>query len=76
MAQYHVDTFVPPAPGCNDKRKSSGWDQKGCEAYAAFLNHYAQHGWRLHSADVRTMTTAGCSGPQHATLLVCVFEKP
>ena len=72
MVQYHVDAFVPPASGCSTS--DSGWDPKRCEDFTAFLNHYADQGWRLHSSEYREVLTKGCGGGKGAWL-VCVFER-
>lgn len=72
MCQYHVDTFVPPAPGCN--KPDMGWDQARCKHFAEFLNAYAAKGWKLHSCEYRTVVVRGCSSTKAVTL-VCVFES-
>ncbi|EKP0305219.1 MULTISPECIES: DUF4177 domain-containing protein [Aeromonas] len=69
---YKVDTFIPTVSGCG--AKDNGWDSKRCEQFQAFLNQYAESGWRLHSSDFREVTVAGCGGGKGAWL-VCVFEK-
>ena len=73
MYRYHVDAFVPPAPGCGGK-SDKGWDHTRCEQFAEFLNGYGQRGWRLHSCEYRSLMTTGC-GAQKTTWLVCVFES-
>ncbi|MCF5891269.1 DUF4177 domain-containing protein [Aeromonas veronii] len=57
---YKVDTFIPTVSGCG--AKDNGWDSKRCEQFQAFLNQYAESGWRLHSSDFREVTVAGCGG--------------
>lgn len=73
MFEYHVDAFTPPAPGCSGSDK--GWDPARCSHYAAFLNGYAQKGWRLHSSEYRGFSSGiGCL-KQSGAWLVCVFER-
>ena len=71
MYKYHIDTFVPPAPGCG--KPDAGWDAKRCEHFAAFLNGYGSRGWKLHSCEYRQVLARGC-GNNRAVTLVCVFE--
>lgn len=73
MVQYHVDAFVPKAPGCG--KSEAGWDPERCKQYADFLNHYAKEGWRLHSSDLREVKSQGGCGPVSASWLVCTFER-
>ncbi|MBJ6760691.1 DUF4177 domain-containing protein [Myxococcaceae bacterium JPH2] len=73
MYEYHVDAFVPPAPGCG--AQESGWSPKRCGDFAKFLNGYAAQGWKLHSSEYRAVTsTQGC-GTTKGSWLVCVFER-
>lgn len=73
MFQYHVDAFVPKAPGCGTS--SAGWDPKRCNEFSEFLNRYAVQGWKLHSSEYRAVqTTTGCAGGA-GSWLVCVFER-
>jgi hypothetical protein len=73
MLKYHVDAFVPPAPGCN--QPDSGWDRVRCEHFAAFLNGYAERGWRLQSCEYRSVTAKKGCGPTKGVWLVCIFES-
>jgi uncharacterized protein DUF4177 len=73
MYEYHVDAFVPPARGCGSS--DSGWDPKRCQEFTAFLNNYAQQGWKLHSSEYRQVTMQGCGGGTKGAWLVCVFER-
>jgi hypothetical protein len=73
MYEYHVDAFVPPAPGCGGQ--DTGWDPKRCAEFSKFLNNYAAQGWRLQSCEYRTVTlNKGCANSNGAWL-VCVFER-
>jgi hypothetical protein len=74
MFEYRVDAFAPPPPsGCSGSEK--GWDAARCEQYAAFLNGYAQKGWKLHSSSYRSVSSGiGCL-KQSGVWLVCVFER-
>ena len=72
MYTYHVDAFVPSSGGCSGA--DFGWDPKRCQEFAAFLNKYAQQGWKLHSSEYRQVTVKGCGGGRGAWL-VCVFER-
>jgi hypothetical protein len=70
--EYKVEVFVPAISGCGGK--DAGWDTKRCGQYQTFLNSKTAGGWRLHSSEYRTVTTAGCAGGNGAWL-VCVFER-
>lgn len=73
MFEYHVDAFVPPAPGCGSAE--AGWSPQRCAEFAKFLNNYAAQGWKLHSSEYRTVTmNSGCSNTK-GSWLVCVFER-
>jgi hypothetical protein len=71
--EYHVDAFVPPAPGCG--KADNGWDPKRCQDFAKFLNGYATEGWRLQSCEYRTVAAQSGCGPSSSSWLVCIFER-
>ena len=73
MVNYHVDAFVPSAPGCG--KHDGGWDTKRCGEFSAFLNRYASEGWKLHSCEYRSVRVNSNCGPNSGSWLVCVFEK-
>ncbi len=72
MYEYHVDAFAPAAPGC--LQQDQGWDRARCEQFKAFLNAYAQQGWKLHSCEYRSVLASKGCGKGKAVWLVCVFE--
>jgi hypothetical protein len=72
MPRYHVDAFVPPAPGCGGT--DAGWTPNRCQQFATFLNNYAAQGWRLHSSEYRQVKGSNGCGPTTGTWLVCIFE--
>ncbi len=73
MFEYHVDAFVPAAPGCG--KSDAGWDPRRCADFGTFLNGYATKGWRLQSCEYRSVTAgAGCLRST-GSWLVCVFER-
>jgi hypothetical protein len=51
--EYKVKAFVPKIAGCGGK--DNGWDEVRCAQYSEFLNEHAQHGWKLHSSEYRTV---------------------
>lgn len=73
MYKYHVDAFVPPAPGCG--KSDAGWDATRCQHFADFLNAYALKGWRLQSCEYRNVVIPFGCGNQKGVWLVCVFES-
>ena len=70
---YHVDAFVPAAPGCG--QPDTGLDPKRCQEFSSFLNNYAGQGWKLHSCEYRSVSVQGGCGTKQGMWLVCVFEK-
>jgi hypothetical protein len=73
MFSYHVDAFVPPALGCG--KSDTGWDRARCSHFSAFLNAYAQKGWRLQSCEYRSVSAKDRCSSQKGVWLVCIFES-
>lgn len=71
--RYKVEVFVPKVAGCGASDR--GWNEERCQQYEQFLNRHAADGWKLHTAEYRTVTAKGC-GESRGTWLVCVFERP
>ncbi len=75
MSRYFVDVFLPSAPSGCGSNQDEGWTKQRCTEFTEFLNYYAENGYRLHSAEYRSVAVNTGCGSNTGSWLVCIFEK-